>query len=405
MIPLQLLTEETAEAKATPPVFSVGFRPFFLGASLFAVVGMVLWMAMYIGGWVPRLSGISPVHWHAHEMIYGYGMAVIAGFLLTAVRRWTHLPTADGWMLAGLFGAWALARIMPFVAIPYRLVMMALFDLVFCIGLIGVVLRPIHRTRQWKQMGILAKLITLGVGNALFYAGALGWVEGGVRFSIYMGLYLVVALIIAMGRRIIPPFIEVGLRTPVRLKNWRWVDVSNLVFFLLFFVLEVFTPWKVPAAIVALLLFGVQGVRLYGWYTPGMWRKPLSWSLYVAYMWIVIGFLLYAGAVFKGWSPYLAVHAFAMGGIGVVTLSMMIRVSLGHTGRAVLEPPRSVGLFIGLLVVGVVVRVILPLFWPEEYVYWIFIAQVLWISAFGGFFWQFLPVWVQPAVQSSYRRV
>ncbi len=398
MMPLPMLSEEAP----SPPVswweawLSAGFRPFFLGAVLLAVISMIVWMAVYVGGWSPSLAGIPSIQWHAHEMLYGFAMAVIAGFLLTAVRRWTHQPTATGRTLLVLFLFWAFARIIALVGTRGWLPLMAALDLLFMAGLSVVIIRPIVHVRQWRQMGILAKLVTLGVGNALFYAGAIGWTAQGMRWGIYLGLYLIVALIMAMGRRIIPPFMTAGIGPSVQPKNRRWVDVGSIVAYLPFMVLEVFTMQKQIAALFAIALLILHGVRLWGWYTPALWRKPLLWSLYLAYAGLVLGFLLYPLSVWGGLSPYLPVHAFAMGGIGLMTLSMMIRVSLGHTGRSVLEPPRAVAIYLVLVGLAVGVRVLLPALWPEPYRLWIALAQILWIIAFGGFFIHFFRVWIHP---------
>ena len=402
MIPLRLLTEESTSVPASgwKAWLSLGFRPFFLGAALWAVMSMVVWMAVYVGGWSLPMAAIPPVQWHAHEMLYGFAVAVIAGFLLTAVPRWVHRPTARGNSLLVLFMFWLVARVIALVGNQMLLPVLALLDLLALAGVAVAVVRPVVQARQWKQMGILAKLISLGVGNTLFYAGAMGWLAEGMRWGIYLGLYVIVALILAMGRRIIPPFMVAGLEHPVSPRNWKWVDIGSMIVYVPFVIVDVFTSNRTIAALLALGLFAIYSVRLYGWYTPALWKKPLLWSLYVAYAWIAAGFLLYASSVWGGFSPYLAVHAFAMGGIGLITLSMMMRVSLGHTGRSVLEPPRIAGVALAILALGAVVRVVLPLLWPGYYMLWIAGAQLLWITAFGGFFLHFLPIWTHPEVRS-----
>lgn len=167
-------------------LFNLGFD-LFLGATWFAVVSMALWMAVYRFHYPLALDGISASQWHAHEMLYGYAIAVIAGFLLTSIRNWTGLATLTGLPLALAFGLWLAARLMMLLGTD-ALVLAACADLLFMLVLIVACAVPILRVRQWRQMAILSKLLMLGIGNALFYAGALGLHEDGLRWSLYGAL-------------------------------------------------------------------------------------------------------------------------------------------------------------------------------------------------------------------------
>lgn len=162
---------------------------------------MLLWTGVYTFGWkIPVATGIPVTSWHAHEMLYGYTMAVIAGFLLTAVKNWTNIQTASGLRLFLLFSIWILARIAAISNLPVTF--MFLLDSVFIFLLVLETGIPIVRTRQWRQTAILAKVILLGIGNLLFYAGVLGWLDNGIPWGIYSGLYLVIGLILTVGRRV-----------------------------------------------------------------------------------------------------------------------------------------------------------------------------------------------------------
>ena len=145
-------------------------------------------------------------------------------------------------------------------------------------------------------------------------------------------------------------------------------------------------------------LFVLGCIRLAGWYTGRLWRNPLLWSLYLAYCGITLGFLLFAGSVWGYWTRYVAVHAFAFGGIGLITLGMMARVSLGHTGRDVKQVPKAVGWALAALTAGMLFRVVLPLAVPASYMLWIGIAQALWIVAFALFAAVFVPFWLRPSL-------
>lgn len=379
--------------------FRLGFRPFFAGASVFAVLTVVAWTLVYTLGIPLPITTISPFAWHAHEMIYGYSLAVIAGFLLTAVRNWTGIQTANGWRLALLFGLWAAARI-SMLAGTFLLYAGALLDVLFVAGLIVSFAHPVLRARKWKQLGILTILILLGAGNACFYLGALGWLSNGIDWGTYSGLYLVVGLILIMGRRVIPMFIQGGVGYAVTPSNRIWVDRATPILFLALGVIDVFSPDKRAVPWLAAALFAINLVRLLGWHTPGVWKKPLLWSLYTAYAFIVLGFGLLASSGFAGTSRFVAIHSLTYGGIGLVTLSMMARVTLGHTGRSVHEPPGLLSHCFLILLMGAFFRVLLPLMDMQHYIIWIALSQLAWILAFSGLTAMLLPMVWAPRVDA-----
>lgn len=381
----------------------LGFRPFFLGGAIYAVVAVALWFWIFhIDGTLLRQPGLSSLVWHGHEMIYGYGLAVIAGFLLTAVRNWTGVQTLHGPWLLGLAALWLLARLMPFVAAPWSLAAMALFDLLFLLWLSGELVRAIVKARQWAQLGVAAKVVLLLLGNGFFYLGLAGQLAEGVQWGLYTGLYIILSLVLVMGRRVMPFFIERGVGYPVELKNRRWLDMASLVLMLLLWLCDLFVGVPLLTALAAAALFVLHTMRLAGWHTPGIWRKSLLWSLYLAYGWISVGFALKTLSTLGLINPLIAVHAFAYGGIGVITLAMMARVSLGHTGRNVAEPPGIVTPIFALLLAGSLARVVLPLLLPQWYGIWIGAAQLLWIAAFALFAWVYAPMLVKPRVDGSY---
>ena len=381
-------------------LLNLGFRPFFLGAGVFAVVSMAAWLAIYAAWYQPAMQGIGASQWHAHEMIYGYTMAVIAGFLLTAIRNWTGIPTLARAPLAALVACWAVARLALLAGTAF-IVLAAVADLLFAALLIAACAVPIVRARQWRQMAVLSKLVLLGIGNALFYAGVFGLLEDGVRWSLYGAFYVVIALILTMGRRLIPLFTGNGVVPKVTLRNSLWLDMSSLVLLVVFWIAEVFLQRHGIAAAAGALLFAVNAVRLALWYTPGIWSRPLLWSLHAAFALIAAGFLLHALGAVTGLDPSLALHTLAVGGIGLVTLSMMARVSLGHTGRSVHAPPRIVLLPFGLLLLAAALRVLGPLLAPAAYTTWILLAQLAWIAAFAVFSIAWLPVLARPRVDGA----
>lgn len=382
-------------------LFNLGFRPFFLGASIFSVVSVFLWMGVFVFQLPLQFKEINMYQWHAHEMVYGYSVAVIAGFLLTAVKNWTGEQTLYGPGLCGLFLLWAIARILFLFGTSFIFIA-AFFDMLFMLCLIAAIAYPIVKTRQWRQTGILAKLILLTLGNGLFYLGAAGLIEQGIYWGIYGGLLLIIGLILTLGRRVIPFFIEGGVGYPVYLVNYKWIDRLSLVLLLAFFIFFVFIGNRQISAYISLALFFITTIRLFGWHTPGIWKKPLLWSLYISFIFIDIGFLLFAVSDLLNQPIMLAFHAFSYGGIGIVTLAMMSRVSLGHTGRDIHSPPAVLTLSFVLLVLGGLCRVLLPIIDMNHYVTWILLSQIFWSVAYLIFVIAYARILIKPRIDGQF---
>ncbi|MGV6825963.1 MAG: NnrS family protein [bacterium] len=372
-------------------LWALGFRPFFLGAMLFAVCSVMLWMAVYTFS-LPVPTGLmGSFQWHAHEMIFGYAMAVIAGFLLTAVGNWTGRKMPGGWWLAGIFSLWAAARLGMAAGILF-IEYAAVADILFGVVLISVLGWHLVIARQWSQMGILAKVMMLWMANLVFYLGAMSGDAFQMRLGLYGGLLLVIGLILMMGRRVVPFFIEKGIPGGTQLRNSKPLDIALLTLFLIFFGVELFAPLHWSGAWLGIAMFLLNSIRLQGWYHPGIWQNPLLWGLYLAMFWITLGFLLHALAVWGLVSQFIAVHALAYGGIGTITMAMMARVTLGHTGRNVQQPTALMGVALLLLTVGTIVRVLLPAIMPTYTWLWIPASMMLWIAAFFAMVWTCAPM-------------
>jgi len=381
----------------------LAFRPFFLLGSLFATVSVFIWFLQYqFNVLLVQIDKLPVVFWHAHEMIYGYGMAIIAGFLLTAVRNWTNVQTLHGWPLMLLALLWLLARLTPFIDHPNAMFMMALLDISFNVYLCIAVMLPIIKAKQWLQLGISLIIVLLGLANLLFYLGLFDEFQGGMQMGLYAGLYLIISLILLMGRRVIPFFIEKGVDGEFKAKNYQWLDVASIVLVPTFFVIQVFTPYAGYAAAVAFCLCLLHGMLMFGWYTQGIWQKPLLWILYLAYACITLGFGLTALSNIGYLDSEFATHTFGFGGVGIMTIGMMARVSLGHTGRNVFDPPAILNWVFLLIIFGLIARIGLPILLPEKYSLWMGISQVLWVMAFGLFSWVFAPMLVKPRIDGRY---
>jgi uncharacterized protein involved in response to NO len=384
----------------------LGFRPFFLLAAGFAVLSMVLWMALYSFAWQGLPAHYPSMTWHAHEMIFGYLLAVVAGFLLTAVKNWTGQQTLHKAPLMALALVWVLARLLPFSGLP--LMYTALADLSFQLVLTIALVQPIVRARQWQQLAIVGKLLFMLVANSLFYIGLVGVWSPGITLGLYMAFYLFVALTLTMARRVMPFFIEKGVGVAFTPRNYRWLDYASLGLFLSFMLTELsyiasgYAPLADLVTGLALIQIPLHSLRLVGWYHPNIWRKPLLWVLYIAYSWFILGFVLKALSAWLPLSPWLALHAFAYGGLSLMTLGMMARVILGHTGRNVFAPPSLLTSIFLFIIAGAIVRVLCVALWPQAQAVWILLAQISWITAFTLFLWIYAPMLLKARVDGRY---
>ncbi|MDN3398930.1 NnrS family protein [Psychrobacter sp. APC 3426] len=395
------------------PILNLSFRIFFSAAAVFAVAMMVLWSFVFTGHTDIDAQVLNPLYWHGHEMIYGYALAVVAGFLLTAVKTWTGVMMPHGYKLLGIFSYWLLARLswlafglgMTIAGSSISLLYAAaVFDLLFIGSMAFVIFRAVLQVKQYKQMGILAKLALLTLGNGLCYWGIINADMSTTRVGIYLGFYLIIGLVLTIGRRVVPFFIERGLSVTnaegvkeiVTLRNSKVQDAASLLFFLAFFIVDLFYPNKYLLTVTALGVAVVNIVRLKGWYHRGIWQKPLLWSLYIAFLGMCLSFLLYALQPWLGYAHSIAMHGLAIAGVGMMTVAMMTRVSLGHTGRSIHQPPKSVNVMYVLMVLVFFSRVLLPLVDMSHYILWIMIAQGAWIACFVLFCMSYLPMLARP---------
>jgi uncharacterized protein involved in response to NO len=205
-----------------------------------------------------------------------------------------------------------------------------------------------------------------------------------------------------IGRRVIPFFIERGTETRVQLKQYKWLDISILVFFVALFINAIFIQIPYLSAIFAWMLFALNGYRLFNWHTAGIWRVSLLWSLYLSAWFINFGFLFCGLQAKSGSFTILTLHMFTIGGIGLMTLSMMSRVALGHTGRDVRMPSRWLRLAFAGLVVSVLFRVVLPMFASQFYMGWMLLAAILWIMSFAIFVVIYTPILLKPRADGAF---
>ncbi|WP_433765746.1 NnrS family protein [Pseudomonas putida] len=375
------------------PVFSLGFRPFFLAGAAFAALAVAIW-ALWLYG---RLPGSQPVGgmlaWHRHEMPFGFAMAIIAGFLLTAVPNWTGRPGLKGWPLIGLVLVWLLARLAWLMPIPPGLLLILQLPL---LPLLAVVLgRDLIAAGKRENYPILLMLTLLAGCEAMTLWGIWSDDVGLQRRGVLAALWLVGAMMTVIGGRVIPFFIQRGLNRPATPAASPWPTrvllVSSLMAALTFALglNDVPNPWL--AALFALMT-GLHLLRLWRWHDRGMWRVPLLWSLYLSYTWLLVaavGMALWHAGLLPQQS--LATHSLAVGGVGGLVLAMIARVSLGHTGRPLL-PSKAIVTGFALVLVAGLSRVLLVPFSGLG----LGLSAVLWCAAFGLFLLRYTDILLKP---------
>jgi uncharacterized protein involved in response to NO len=371
-----------------PAILSAGFRPFFLGSSLWAAAAIPLWLAAYAAGLaVPTL--LPPVVWHVHEMVFGYAAATVAGFLLTAIPNWTGRMPLQGMPLAALVGLWAIGRLAVLISGAIGAPLAAIADLSFPLVFLLVVAREILAGRNWRNLPMLAALSLLLAGNLLVHLAALGLADTA-ELGNRIGLVTLFMLISIVGGRIIPSFtrnwlvkMRPGLARLPAPPETR-LDLAVLVATVLALASWAAAP-DAAATAAAVLIAGVaMALRLSRWRGLKTGREPLLLILHIGYGWLALGLLLLGVDDFVPVLPATAaLHALTVGAVGTMTLAVMTRASLGHTGRPLTAGPGTRVIYL-LITLAAALRVLSPLAGDQE-VLALTLAGAAWSTAFGLF--------------------
>lgn len=383
-------------------IFESAYRPFFILATVSSLFYMTLWTAFYTFKLRLNFENISPTMWHAHEMLFGYAITVLAGFMLTIEKYRFGAVISKKSALIILVILWILARVFISLTLISDISWKAgaVLDSLFILMLTVRILYPIIKGKDREKTGLAAHLALIAVSNVVFYLGVLGVLPDGQRWGVYSALFLVISIILLMGRMMIPLFIRSGLDFKFEPRNWRAVDILSLLFFVSFFILELFFTSGKLVSIISGILALIYSIRLYGWYSNRIWSKPMLWVLFVAYAWIAVGFGLKFLTLYFEIPELPALHSFTYGGIGMMTVGFMSRVTLGHTGRNVFAPPKVVFWIFTVLLAGAVVRVFFPIIDSGNYLLWIAVSQILWILSFLIFALVFLPMLWRPRIET-----
>jgi uncharacterized protein involved in response to NO len=378
-------------------LLALGFRPFYLFAAVFAIVAVPAWLVSYAGG---NLAGnyLQGIAWHSHEMIFGFAAAVIAGFLLTAVRNWTGRPTPTGALLGGLVTLWLLARVLMLTG-PANVA--ALIDVLFLPALGIAVAIPIWASRNARNYKILAVLSVLTLANVGYHLASSGSLPLEIgRVSMTAALDVISILIAIVGGRVVPAFIGNAVEgaSPRHIRSVEFVSVGALLVIL---VAGVVTPWIAVPHNAWLIIFVVaavgQGVRLLLWQPFRARGNPLLWMLPVAYAWLPISLASRALELQSMVPSGAAIHALTIGAIASLMMAMMMRSALGHSGRPLVAGLTEVGAFV-LLQLSAIVRILAASIVPGAYREAMIVSGVLWTLAFAVFLWRYWPVLTRPRI-------
>ena len=366
-------------------LWSLGFRPFYLLASAFAASSILLWICQYTGQ-LPAAYLRTPA-WHGHEMLYGYTVAVMAGFLLTAVRNWTGNPTPAGPALMALALLWLAGRVL--VLTPFAIsaaIVNAAFPVAIAIS-IGV---PLVKSRNRRNYFFIVLLLVLGVAVLAFHLTTHDRFPWPQRANLQAGLDIVLFVIAVMGGRVIPMFTNNGI-PGVQATRHPWVEKFALGGVLALLGADIL---PVPLSVVALLAFlvaGAHAMRLYLWQPWRTRRTPLVWVLHLAYAWIVVHLVLRGLAALGMASELFAVHALTIGAIGGMTIGMMTRTARGHTGRPLVPDRFEVACYV-LVMIAALIRVFGGMLLPGLYVATIVVSGLCWSAAFAVYTVRYWPV-------------
>lgn len=367
-------------------LWDLGFRPFYLLAALLALLSVPLWALQFAGlltqAWLPSAA------WHAHEMVFGYGLAVVIGFLFTAGRNWSGQPTPTGRPLMLLAALWLLARVL--VLSPWFWASLLINMAVPWMAAWGL-WRALHAAGNRRNYFFVALLGLMGMGSAAVHLGQRWhWNLPGQA----LGLDVLLFMIAVMAGRVVPMFSNNGVPGMKAQRHPR-LEPLALGSVLLLMALDLFSVQGLPLALAAVLAALVHAARLWLWQPWKSLRNPLVWVLHLAYAWLPVHLLLRAAASLDLIASGPAIHALTLGVIGLITLGMITRTALGHTGRPLRAGPIET-LAYACMALAALLRVGLPLLMPAQLMLAVQASALLWSMSFALYLWRYTPFLLSP---------
>lgn len=371
-----------------------GFRPFFLLSGAFGALVLPLWMLVFTGKLLPA-GPLQGIYWHAHEMIYGFTLAVVAGFLLTAVSNWTGRETVVGPALGGLAALWAAARLLLMLVPGW---VGPVVDLCFVPLVVLGIGRPLVATRRRRNYPFAALLMLLWTTDLLVYTDVAGLTPGLGLTAMRAAVWLIVLVILLITGRIVPMF----TRNATGVQGIRNFPAADGVAVISTAALVPLEFASLPGITMGVATLGgiATFVRMIHWGTAHSLRQPLLWVLHLGHAAVGAGLLLRGATLWAGLPTTYAVHAVTVGGIGLLTIGMMARVALGHTGRPIRVGPLVAMSFVALALAALV-RVVVPWVWPAAMLDGLWAAALLWSVGFGVYTVCYLPILTTPRVDGK----
>jgi uncharacterized protein involved in response to NO len=366
-----------------PALLTYGFRPFFLFGAIYAGLAMLAWLPIF-NGELALSTAFGPIDWHVHEMLYGYLPAVVTGFLLTAIPNWTGRLPIQGMPLLTLVAVWLAGRVAVTFSAEIGWLLAAIIDVSFLILVIAATAREIVAGKNWRNLRVIAMVTLLLAGNIAFHLEA--HFSGNAEYGARIGIAATVLLLVVIGGRIIPSFTRNWLarENPGRLPApFARFDVAVIGLSAATLALWTVQPMgRITAAALA-ATGALQIVRLARWAGDRTWRDRLVLVLHVGYAFVPFGFLLASAAAVAMVPADTGTHAWMVGAAGTMTLAVMTRASLGHTGSALSASAVTQAVY-AAIVVAALARICSSLepAWSEQLLY---IAAFAWIAAFFGF--------------------
>ena len=380
-------------------LLSYGFRLFFLAAGVWALIAMVLWIGL-LSGWWSFASGYGIVAWHAHEFLFGYIGAVMTGFLLTAIPNWTGRLPLQGRPLLVLFALWLAGRMAMLATDAIGTGPAAIIDCAYLVILTGVISREVVAGNNWRNLRIAVLVSLVALANIVFQIEVL--IARAPAYGLRLAIAAIVLLIVVIGGRITPSFTSNWLarqgtdRRPAPLSRF---DIASIAIAAIALVAWIAAPdWRGTAALLLLMTLA-QAARLSRWAGEQTWREPILLVLHIGYAFVPLGALLLALSIL--WPQLMtasgALHGWTTGAMGMMTLAVMTRATLGHTGREVVTTPSTLVIYVAI-VCATLARLAAPLL-PQMYYELLLTAGAAWLLAFGLFVLVYGPMLAQPRVE------
>ena len=389
--------EDNADTKEPVPILRLGFRPLFLAGASFSVFALLIWAGVLSQSWEFNPYGGS-YWWHAHEMLFGFVSTIIAGFLLTAVQSWTGVPGVKGYRLLFLVMLWLSGRVVILFNVNLPSWCIATIDVMFLLTTAFFLALSIIKVRQYRNLFFVPVLLLMSLSNVYMhmaiYLSDAQWLVIGSHGMVM----LVMALMCVLGGRVFPMFTANGTKTS-KVEPWPWLEKLSL---LLVAVLVIVFMFVIPLSKTAIaVLFSLAAfAHLLRWLRWRFWvtfKTPLVWSLHSSYFCIPLGMGLFAFHFFGfSISFSLPMHVITVGAVGGMILSMISRVSLGHTGRPIISDLMHTAAFVFILL-SLLFRVSGSLLSDMQTA--LLIASVIcWCGAYGIFVVKYIPILTKPRV-------